>query len=246
MPGKGGRVCCPKGRVAVSWSSTRGALRGALHGALQFRLKQYIPHHTQGRVWQRVRMYLFCFNSLFKGLGPTLECSRKVSWILSLIFKRQSSSCLVVLSRLSDPALPWDSYWSSVQMLWLQWIKVCWRVLTISSYIKVVEFSRRHSLPFQRVSCSINTFPPDFLSFNVSVCVSFNYPWIWLINLMLDIVGKWTLPQLGTLVALGEVVVVFLLHHLASDWFWCPFLNKLRTQSYGVEPFISAPQTLDE
>lgn len=49
MPGKGGMVCCVKGRVPVSWPNTHGAL----HGALQFSLKHifYTIHRAEcGRV----------------------------------------------------------------------------------------------------------------------------------------------------------------------------------------------------
>lgn len=146
---------------------------------------------------------------LFKGLGPTLKFGRKVSsWILFVPLLK-SSPLLILGSAIPGSVIhlcPGHLAGSSVQMLLLRWIKVCWRMPTSSSHIKLVELPCRHGLLFQSVSCSITTFPSYFFIPSCG-CVCLFQPSlrVWLISIILGIVGKWTLcPNLEPGSGLGS------------------------------------------
>lgn len=161
---RGGGVCCTKGGFAVSMSG----IPGIIHGALQFRLKQV-------RVWKRVSVAsLFNTRCSSRAWGQPWN----LAGIFSLIFERQSFSCLAVLTQNQGSDSPWYSehiqsandaaaldcgllrapvvYWGHLRSFSL------WdgRVPTYTCF------------SFLRVSCCINTFAPYCWSLTVSVCMS--------------------------------------------------------------------------
>lgn len=105
---------------------------------------------------------------------------------------------------------------SSIRMLLLHWVIMCSRVLVIYLYIEMVEFPHRPDLPYQRVSCSSDTFSIYFLSLCMSLSIMFR---ISLINLILSVVRKWTLCHNLELWWALEVVYVFFLYHFILTYF---------------------------
>ena len=103
-------MCCAKGRYAVIWSN----MSSITHEALQFRLKQYILHHTQVRVWRRVASCVVSlFNALVQGSGASPEIWQK-GLLLDPFFSpllKSSPHSWQCHPRLSDPSLPWTLSW---------------------------------------------------------------------------------------------------------------------------------------